>query len=1030
MIPFLKSVAIEVTARWAQALGNFLVVVPHKRGVTYLSKYFEEVLSDRLHRLPVAGEMPRIITIAQFVEQLSGLKKASRLQLLFTLFDAYRNLRSDGDADFEKFRRWGETVVSDFNDVDMYDVDPDALFRNLADYNDIQTDYLTDKQRSVIEKYFGISNPGEHVEGFWKNFNKGGEVGKRFLSLWTLLAPLYKVYVRMLLSKGLAYPGLAFGQACRNIEKDESALRGYARILFVGFNALSTIERRLFNAVRSVSAPGPDHASLADFFWDAPGPALAKDSPVDAGRFLRRNAADFSCSVPGMDKYGEISGFPTVMKEIACPGNTAQAKVITTILEGIIKGHGEPYIEPARVAVVLPDEGLLFPVFHSIPADLAASVNLTMGYPLRLTAVAAFVSMLHQLHVRARVTDGNYKFFSKDVMTLLSHPLMRSMTGHEEANRLQGFMLDRHLYFVSPAELLTPLKDGDDDRAIEAVRAVFSPIDPGCGPAEVCRVMREILERARTSVEAARAETSEEETPAQADMPALIETAHIDRYLDAFKEFSDLCEDYRLQMSARTALSLAVKLISGDTVTMQGKPLTGLQVMGMLETRALDFDYLIIPSMNERVFPRKLRPRTFIPDTLRIGYGIATTRFQEEIFSYHFYRLIARAKEVYMLYDASQGGLRSGDPSRYLLQLRHLFGDAAGLQKVSARFSVATPVSSLLKVPKAGNVRLALSPYLTPDSDKRLSASSLKDYMSCPVKFCLSHLLGKKADNAPSEFMDASVIGSVLHETMQYIYDTLSPSLERPALVTRSMIEDWLSGRVPVGEFESIEAVSASMIRKLYARGADAASPLPGDAALTLQLLVKQVEWCLQADMHIAPFEYLASELRLPAVHVMEDGRRVNMTMIIDRLDRITLADGTRRLRIVDYKTGRDETSFKSVDELFSIRSNRLAIFQLMLYAHLYAGCFPESEGEPIALSIYKTRALHVAGFDTAVTLGKKPVYSHLSLLPQFRKGLDTLLSELFDTDIDFVPPEGAPSLDNFGVSPCNYCNYKGLCLS
>lgn len=1029
MIPFLKSVAIEVSARWASQLGDFLVVVPHKRGVAYMNKYFEEVLADRLRRLPSAAEMPRVITIAQFVERVSGLGKASRLQLLFTLFDAYRGMKQGKDADFEKFRQWGETVVSDFNDVDMYDVDPEALFRNLADYHEIQTDYLSEEQRRVIEKYFGVSDTAGHVEGFWKHFNKGGEVGKRFLSLWTMLAPLYKVYVKSLLTKGLSYPGLAFRQACSKIESGEPLFEDCRRILFVGFNALSTIERRLFRAVRSLTAPGTDGISLADFFWDAPGPALAEGAPVEAGHFLRRNAADFPCSVPGMEKYGEVQGFPGVMKEIACPGNTAQAKVITTILEGIIKGHGKPYIEPARVAVVLPDEGLLFPVFHSIPADLASSVNLTMGYPLRLTAVAAFVSMLRRLHVRARVSDGQYRFFSKDVMGLLSHPLMRGMIGHDSANLLQGFILDRHLYFVSPASLFTPLQEAGLSDAIDAVKAVFSPIDPGCGPTEVCRFMTSILERARASVEGDGSILSEGEC-SEAEGPALIETAHIDRYLDAFREFAALCEEYALKMSAGTALSLAVKLIAGDTLAMQGRPLTGLQVMGMLETRALDFDYLIIPSMNERIFPRKLRPRTFIPDALRIGYGIATLRFQEEIFSYHFYRLIARAKEVYMLYDASQGGMRSGDPSRYLLQLRHLFGGAVGLQRVSARFSVASSSSSSLRVSKKENVTEALSLYLKQGSGKRLSASGLKSYMACPVQFYLSYILGKKADNAPSEFMDASLTGSVLHETMQYIYDTLSPSVQRPATVTRDMIENWLSGKAPIGEYTGIEAVSAAMIRKLYAHTADESAPLPGDAALTLRMLVKQVEWCLHADMRIAPFEYLASELKLPAVHVMEDGRRVNMTMIIDRLDRITMPDGTRRLRIVDYKTGRDETSFKSVGDLFSAQGGNMAIFQLMLYAHLYAGCFPASEGEPIALSIYKTRALHAAGFDTTVTLGKKPVYSHLPLLPEFRKGLDSLLTELFDANVDFVPPAGAPSLDTFGGSPCNYCNYKGLCLS
>lgn len=1028
MIPFLKRVAIEVAAARAPRLGRFWVVVPHKRGVTYMCKYFEEVMADRLMRLPNAGELPEILTISEFVERMSGLKRASRLQLLFTLFDAYRRLGKGETADFEKFRLWGETVVSDFNDVDMYEADPHALYRNLADYNDIETDYLTEEQRRVIEKYFGVERPGEHVAGFWKHFNNGGEIERRFLSLWTMLAPLYEEYTRLLAEKGLSYPGMAFKRACRRIEEGEPLFGDCERVLFVGFNALSTAERHLFRAVGECRSPAAGGLSLADYFWDAPGPALAEDSPVEAGRFLRRNAADFPCSIPGMLSPSDLKGFPTVMKEIACPGNTAQAKVISALLSEIITGSGKPYIEPARVAVVLPDEGLLFPVYHSIPSDLAATVNLTMGYPLRLTSVSAFVSLLKNLYTRVRSTEGQYKFFGKDITSVLAHPLMRIMAGHEAVNRLQGFMIERRLYFASAEELLTPFKEAEDSEAIEVFKAIFTPVPSSGNPVDVCRFMCSILERAKEALERTDASAEELGNPEEGS-PAVLETIHINRYLEAYGEFASLCEEYGLRMPERTALSMATRMISSDTVAMQGEPLTGLQVMGMLETRALDFDYIIIPSMNERIFPRKLRARTFIPDALRIGYGIATVRFQEEIFSYHFYRLIARAKEVYLLYDASQSGLRSGDPSRYLLQIRHLFGDKAPLKKVSARFAAAKSTTSSLKVNKTERISEILQQYLAPNGNKALSASSLKDYMACPVKFYLSHILGKKADKAPSEFMDATVIGSVLHETMQYIYDTLSPSPHRPAAVTAECIEGWLSGSTPIGEYADLTELAESVIRKLYTRSADNATPLPGDAALTLRQLVKQVEWCLQADKRIAPFEYLASELKLPAVHTMADGRKVNMTMIVDRLDRITMPDGSKRIRIVDYKTGRDETSFGSVDDLFSPQGKNAAVFQLMLYAHLYAYCFPEAGTKPIALSIYKTRSLLASGFETAVTQGKKPVYSHLSLLPQFRERLDMLLAALFDEARGFEPPEGAPSVDSFGKSPCNHCNYTGLCI-
>ena len=223
MIPFLQSVAIELTARQGSDLGHSLIVVPHKRGVTFLRRYFEHALRDRLQRQPDSREMPRIVTISDHVAEISGLKRAGRLQALFTLYGAYRHV-FEKDAPptangLKEFRSWGETALSDFNDVDMYDVDADALFRNLADYNDIATDFLTPEQRAVIEKYFGVLHSQENAKRFWRHFDPNKPAQKRFLSLWQKLAPLYREFSRSLQKAGIGYPGLMLRRACERIER-------------------------------------------------------------------------------------------------------------------------------------------------------------------------------------------------------------------------------------------------------------------------------------------------------------------------------------------------------------------------------------------------------------------------------------------------------------------------------------------------------------------------------------------------------------------------------------------------------------------------------------------------------------------------------------------------------------------------------------------------------------------------------------------------------------------------------------------
>lgn len=1029
-IPFLKSVAMELTARYGNTLHLFTLMLPHKRGVTFMRRYLEEELSARLLRNPRHNELPDIITISELTNRASGLRPGTRLELLFTLYNAYRELFVPTDvpptaAEFEEFRSWGETVVSDFNDVDMYCVQADDLFRNLSDFNDIRTDFLTDEQKLIIEQYFGVTDPGSHITGFWRHCHRSSDTQKRFLSLWERLAPLYHRYRIRLAESGLSYPGMAYGRAREAIESGSFTFKG--PVAFIGFNALSTAERKLFTAVKKLR--DDKGQPLAGFFWDAPGPALRPDAPVDAARILLKNAKEFPCSITGMANYTDAYTFSEVIHEVACPGNTAQAKVAGQLLRGILKDKDSNYIDRARVAVVLPDEGLLFPMFHSVPSDIVHSVNLTMGYPLRLSAVAAFVNELRQLHSHSRRSIDGYRLFSKDVGTLLGHPLTRIMLGQETSNILRGLIVESHQYFITLPEMLQALEKKQEtvsEHERETLSGLFSPLPDSDEPARVCGALCDVLRMAKEALDKDKPKT-------EGDVRAgTLETVHLERYLEAFSEFSDLCTRFGMRMDPSSTLNMAYRLLSTETVPMQGEPLSGLQIMGMLETRALDFDYLIIPSMNERIFPRKLRRHTFIPDALRMGFGIATTRFQEEIFAYHFYRLIARAREVYLLYDASQGGLRSGDPSRYLLQLEHLFGEERKPVKHTARFRLQSPAPARsISIAKQGRVLDNLKRYTTAGSGKNLSPSNLKTYLNCPVQFCLSYILDKKVDDAPTDFMGAALIGNVLHETMQELYDSLRPSPEKPATVTPELIDGWLNGTVSIGNFPDIRAIAESKIRKEYMKGAAPDVPLSGDALITLDLIVQQVRWCLQADRRLGEFQYLASEKKLEMPYTMENGTVVNMKLVIDRLDRIKLPDGSWQLRIVDYKTGGDNTSFNKLDELFRQGGEHQAIFQLLAYALLYDMAAPEiTQRKPIAIAIYKTLRLSDESAGTTVEMNGEPLYSFQPLMKDFRERLDNMLEELFNPSQPIVPPEGMPTDNDQAKTPCRFCVFKSLCLS
>lgn len=1015
MTPFLQAVATELVARHRAELPGFIVVLPHKRGATYLSKH----LSDRLEGAPG----PQIMTIAQFIARYSGLQGASRLELLFTLFDVYRHLHPQplpSEGAFEEFRTWGETVISDFNEVDMYDVHPEQIFRNMAGYNRIATDFLTPAQKEVIGRYFGITNPDTHIERFWKHLRPGRAAQDRFLNLWDSLLPLYTAFRKKLLEQRKSYPGLALLTLCGIIqERGKGLFPNTARICFVGFNALSTAERKLFALLRDLK--------LADFFWDAPGPALTVDSPVQAAHFLHLNAAEFPCSVSDMNRYDASTTQLPPIDIVACPGNVAQAKTASLILEQIITGNGRPYIEPARVAVILPDEGLLFPMFHSIPGQIVEKANITMGYPLRLTAVHSFVALLRNAHSHARYENGQYRYLAADITPLLSHPLTRAHLGQRMADHLNSAMLTSHPFFLTIPDLERallhtpggkPLLQPFCEDEISKLRNLLSPLPADGDPTAVCNQLAALL----TVLQEDLAQTQNEYSP---------QAAHIDTYVDALHRFGELCTSHHIGMSVRSTLSMIFRTLASETIPMQGQPLSGLQLMGMLESRALDFDYLIILSMNESIYPRRQRPRTFIPQALRLGYGIATPRFQEEIFAYHFYRLIARAREVYLLYDSSSFGLHSGDPSRYLLQLEHLL-PVSRLTKTTVRHSISTHTPPTRGIPKTGVTEQKLMGYLGSDPARALSASALKKYLACPLQFCVANVLGKRVSDPPSEFMDARAIGNVLHHTLQDLYDSLGGTPSNGVTVTAEILRGWINGSRPAAGKHGLQALVEENIRREYTAGQDNGSPLTGDATLMLDPILVQVRRVLDTDLRFAPFTYLGSEIERRLTYRTVSGLEVGMTMVIDRLDRVRDDNGREVLRIVDYKTGSDPNTFKKVADLFSPSQGLGALFQLMMYARLLPAAFPELSPGAIAVSLYRTRQRADGTMDTAVWYGNHKLMDVNGVMEEFTRLFDEMLDNLFTCGAEqyFMPGEGLPNLDPYKGSPCNYCSYSGLCLT
>ncbi|MDE6422000.1 MAG: PD-(D/E)XK nuclease family protein, partial [Muribaculaceae bacterium] len=362
-----------------------------------------------------------------------------------------------------------------------------------------------------------------------------------------------------------------------------------------------------------------------------------------------------------------------------------------------------------------------------------------------------------------------------------------------------------------------------------------------------------------------------------------LEISHIRIYIDYLRRLKDILKVYGMRMSPSTVYRLADRLLAGEKVGFEGEPLTGLQVMGTLETRSIDFEHIFILSANERILPMRARKRSFIPDSLRHAYGMPPSNYAEGIFAYYFYRMISRAKEVTLIYDArSGGGVRSGDVSRYVQQLRYLFAKDR-MKEEDWKFILSGKIPTEPLVEKTSEIKERLDDYLR-DGGRNLSASALQAYRECQVRFFYRSVLGINDDPEPSEFIDAITAGNILHEVMEKIYlpgGGKGKLLLPPVEITPEKIESLLKDRDGINKL-----VTRSVNRQHFRlKGEELDTPLRGSAEMVAERIQQQVERVLRHDMDLAPFTIHGLELADNMKIELKDGRKVNFRFAIDRLD-------------------------------------------------------------------------------------------------------------------------------------------------
>ncbi len=937
MKPFLKQVAEHYYALGGVERTCF--IFPNRRADAFFRKYLGECVAES--RQPLMA--PPVYTMKDFFYAASGLKEADQITLLLELFGHYSKLNPAHES-LDDFIFWGGVLLSDFNDIDKYLVKAESLFSNIADLREMQDDYtyLDETQREAIKR-------------FVSHFQTGGRYKDEFRRIWDILLPLYRAFNESLSARGLSYEGKVYRALSERLS-DESVADVLAgafgkradKFVFVGLNALNECEKRLMRKMRD--------AGLAEFCWDYVSPQI-RAPHNKSSFFMADNVLEFpqAFTPEGGDCNPEIN-------VLSVPSAVGESKQLPSILDRL-DARG------IETAVVLPDEAQLIPVLNSLPEHIS-DINVTMGYPMRGSSLWTLMNDIAALQLHLRQKNGEWFFYHKQVWAIFSNSIVKSIISAQGQQIVAKVKQDAR-YYVPQSEL-------SGDRLLELV---FRPVVTQASVADA-QMTKSIGEYQREVIAFI--------APALKNVPDM--AMELDFAREYYLGIGQLMQ-HPLEVLPLTWFRLVEKLVGGSAVPFKGEPLNGLQIMGPLETRALDFDNLVILNCNEGIFPRRNVSASFIPAELRRGFGLPTYEYQDAVWAYYFYRMIQRPRRIWLLYDSTAQGLRGGEESRYIKQLELDFGFP--LRRYVARAPIEKHIVAD-SIEKTGEDIKFLR------EKKRLSATALEDYLDCQVKFYYATVKGLREKEEVAEFMDGGKIGNAFHRTMEAFYSVPSGSVSRDylkGLLSGDTIRDEVHRQV-LEQINSFEVSGRDLVYE--------------DMICRYVRKTVEKDIALMDSRGISSIRILGLEKRCSSVI-----GGFSFTGFIDRLD--SLAPG--EVRVVDYKTGSvtdddynisDDNAAAVVDKLFGPKSEgrpKIA-FQVYLYDR-FVREDPKYKELSVFNSIYRPCNFFVK--DVECYPLSEEFYSLMN------DALERLLSEIADLSVPF-----SRTTDTEKV--CKYCDFKTLC--
>ncbi len=1047
--PFLQLVAEDMYQRFGNNLNDVAVVFPNKRARLFFNEYL-----SRQQDAPIWS--PTFVNISELLEKDGEWQIADPILLICTLHKIFTQITGSKES-LDDFYFWGEILIADFDDIDKQMADANNLFQNLEDLQNLTADtsWLEPHQREALVQFF------QHV-----SLEDEDEIQRRFTQLWHKLGNIYHAFKEELAQMGLSYSGMLYREVVENL--DPSTLP-YKQYCFVGFNVLNEVERQLFKKL--------EQAGKAIFYWDFDR-FYVDNTKHEAGEFIRQNLHLFPNAID--EKQLDVLKEKKQVEIINTTTENAQARYLQEWSKEGLMG------EERENAVVLCNEAILQPAMHALP-DSIESVNITMGYPLQQTPIYSLIQSFIDVQLKGyRRKSGNYRF--AHVLPLLRHPYVQMLS--VEVNDLIKRINNEHIFYPTPLML----QGGKENHLL---KLLFEPLSSSIELCtRLCQIMQTLTvlyQKSEKEEELLTTHNNNTSYPSMGNLfdaefelkEEVVETnakeSHDSPRKKLFDELyresifqcytrinrlKDLLLEQSLEIKTSTLSVLIGRILSGTQIPFHGEPAIGLQILGVLETRNLDFRNVLILSLNEGKLPKSDISSSFIPYNLRKAFGMTTMEHKNAVFAYYFYRLIQRAEKITMVYNTSNDGLNRGEASRYIQQLLTDWNHpvkrsvlAPSQKMVNARKIMVEKTPLIMdRLFKRYNlqradqynslqerfiqtVRQMELPY-----DERteknlptiLSPSALNVYIDCSLKFYMRYIANIKELEETTEEIDNALFGSIVHRSAELAYNYLTAQNN---LVTVEEIEQLMKHPPKLRGFVS------KAFRELYFKSEDKTPEYNGIQLITENAIYKYLRKLLNYDKRRAPFKYVASE-RYIARSIRLNKDLVVMTGgYIDRMDQTENKSGGDTLHVIDYKSSGQGKKPTTMEQITQQQNNRAYhIFQTFVYAgamsHYAKGIQSEDTGfsylagNPKFASSIKIAPellyLKMAGaedYSAAITYGGKTTggkiivddYSE-QLEKEFEVALQKVLSELFNPEIPFI------QADTGSDDVCKYCDYAAIC--